>query len=384
MSFDDKKVVVGTFQKRAAIPGMLLFGTATVVTGKLLFQMHAGSKEFKKPWWQVVTMFAGMLGCLGVYYCLVMYRKFSAKEEENVPLKSGVDEGEEIAPLGMKAYIKIFPPAMCDLVATGLMNIGLLYIPASVWQLLRGSMVIFSAILSIIFLKRRVRSFQWFAIFLVLLALVAVGVSCVMSDTNGGGTQSQEIVGIFLVVGAQVIQAAQIVIEDYLLKGVKAPAVLIVGIEGFWGFFTCIIVVLPILYFIPEPYGEDTIDTFHMMNKNNVLIWVTFIYIGAILLYNMTGMFVTQIYTAVHRTILEAMRTLCIWITDLVIYYFISSQHGEQWSAWSWLELAGFITLVNGTFVYNRVYEIPCFKYPPVEKEPAAEEKDALLDSTQE
>jgi hypothetical protein len=48
------------------------------------------------------------------------------------------------------------------------------------------------------------------------------------------------------------------------------------------------------------------------------------------------------------------------------------------------LELAGFITLVNGTFVYNRVYEIPCFKYPPVEKEPAAEEKDALLDSTQE
>lgn len=35
--------------------------------------------------------------------------------------------------------------------------------------------------------------------------------------------------------GAQIIQASQIVIEEYLLKNIDMDASLIVGLEGLWG-----------------------------------------------------------------------------------------------------------------------------------------------------
>ena len=47
----------------------------------------------------------------------------------------------------------IILPTLCDLLGTTLAGIGLLYVSASVWQMLRGSIIIFTGILSVI-LKR--------------------------------------------------------------------------------------------------------------------------------------------------------------------------------------------------------------------------------------
>jgi multidrug transporter EmrE-like cation transporter len=46
-------------------------------------------------------------------------------------------------------------PAVADLVATALMNMGLVHITASVYQMLRGAELVFAAIFSIVFLKRK-------------------------------------------------------------------------------------------------------------------------------------------------------------------------------------------------------------------------------------
>ena len=40
-------------------------------------------------------------------------------------------------------------PTICDLIGTTLSGIGLLYVPASVWQMLRGAIIIFAGILSV-------------------------------------------------------------------------------------------------------------------------------------------------------------------------------------------------------------------------------------------
>jgi len=338
---------VVTWVDRMAIPSMLFFGTCTVVSGKFLFEMYGLGKKFEKPWWQVVTMFLGMLSCLVVYYLTRVFKQGSNYQ----PLDAQAKKAH------LMDYLRILPPGMCDLTATGLMNVGLLFISASIWQLLRGSMVIFSAILSIIFLHRRLFSYHWLGISSILCAMLAVGVACIKSGAGNDSAQSdssKSLLGMILVVVAQVIQASQIVIEEFLLKNVKAPASLIVGIEGFWGTVVTCVIVLPILSLFPEPYGEDTLETFRMMKDNNAIIYVTIFYILVILGYNLAGMCVTQQFTAIHRTILEAMRTLCIWIVDLFIYYAITESHGEKWTVWSWLELAGFGLLVTGTFIYNR------------------------------
>lgn len=65
--------MVSEFTKKSCIPGMLLFGTATVVIQKYVFGMKAlgkpgeGIVDFQKPWFQTESMFIGMLSCLIVY-----------------------------------------------------------------------------------------------------------------------------------------------------------------------------------------------------------------------------------------------------------------------------------------------------------------------------
>lgn len=51
---------------------------------------------------------------------------------------------------------------------------------------------------------------------------------------------------------------------------------------------------------------------------------------------------------------IETLRTLFVWIIDLFLYYFVGKGGvGEPWTAYSWVQLFGFILLVAGTLTYN-------------------------------
>src|SRR5262245_39304669 len=77
------------------------------------------------------------------------------------------------------------------------------------------------------------------------------------------------------------------------------------------------------------------------MTHNPTLLALIVFDAFALMMLNMFGMYgmsvravsdyavsVTQLTTAVHRTIAEACRTLCIWLTNLVIYYLVTCNYG--------------------------------------------------------
>lgn len=68
-------------------------------------------------------------------------------------------------------------PAMCDILSTTLLNVGLLFVVPSIYQMTRGTVVIFSALFSVWFLRRRVERYKWFALFLVVLGVAVVSVA---------------------------------------------------------------------------------------------------------------------------------------------------------------------------------------------------------------
>ena len=375
---------VPQWQRAIAIPGMLLFGTATVVTQKFLFEQSANGRscyenphKFSKPWFQTNSMFIGMCLALVVYE---VQKCFSRKKEndETQSLVSQADDVKDSANNEWKMYFYVAAPACCDLIATSLMNVGLLYIQASVWQMLRGSMVLFSSIFCAFILKRPHYAYMWWSVLLIVVALAIVGVSSVLSTGVGkaGVSQGQVIMAIFLTIGSQIIQASQIVVEDFLLHDMTASPVLIVGLEGMWGTIITCTIFLPIIQNIGGEEGngvhEDTLDTFIMIGDNPTLLGFTILYIIVILLYNVTGMFVTNITSAVVRTILEGLRTLCIWIVQIIICYSIKgtdygnkhSSLGEEWTFWSWMQLSGFLLLFTGMLLYNKIIKVPFFKYP--------------------
>ena len=369
-----KKKRCCSIQTALSIAGMLFFGTCTVVIQKFLFEQKSVGLEkygtephkFSKPWFQTNSMFIGMFLALIVYEITVCVRRKNGTQLDPPPQK--------------KLYFVVAAPACCDLLATALMNIGLLYIEASVWQMLRGSMVIFSSLFSFFILKRKTYGYNWFGVILVTIALTVVGLSSVISTGVGkaGVSQGKVIMAICLVVGAQIIQATQIVVEEYLMHDIKVSPILIVGLEGMWGTIITCCVFLPVTQFIgnvsDEGNGihEDTLDTFVMIKNSPVLIGFVIFYVLVILFYNVTGMFVTKYTSAVLRTILEGLRTLCIWIVQVIIYYIIKDrdyghQHpslGEEITIWSLMQLAGFLLLFTGTLLYNGILRLPFFKYP--------------------
>jgi drug/metabolite transporter (DMT)-like permease len=370
-------VEVDDCTRYSSIPGMLVFGTATVVIQKLIFSFTAKGSDpptvhtFEKPWFQTEAMFLGMMLCLVVFEVKRCINRYKASSAMRQALLKGDEPAEAPKAMShMKYYLYVLAPAMCDLLATCLMNIGLLWIPASVWQMLRGSMVIFSAILSVVFLKRRLWAYNWVGIGFVLTGLIMVAVACLNGNsTNTHSSTGQELLGILLVVGAQVIQASQIVIEEFLLKNVKAEPSLIVGLEGFWGSIVCSLLLIPV-YYIPttsaigRKFHENTLDTFTMMGNSAQITCTFLLYVFAILGYNLFGMMVTQTFTAVHRTIMEAIRTACIWVTNLIIHYAIDPKYGEKWVTWSFMQVGGFCMLLLGMFVYNKVLKLRCLRYP--------------------
>ena len=373
-------------RKGIIIGGMLLFGTCTVVLQKLLFEQTAkglpkyGDKvrKFKKPWFQTNSLFIGMFCALIVYE---VQKLLDRKKQKNVDSLQSVDNDEQSAvqqTTSKKMYFAVAAPAACDLLATSLMNIGLLSIQASVWQMLRGSMVLFSSIFCAFVLKRPHYPYMWWSVLLIIIALTIVGVAAVSSTGVGkpGVSMSSVIIAICLTVGSQLIQASQIVVEDFLMHDLTASPIQIVGLEGMWGTIFTICIFLPIIQFTgnvkSEGNGvhEDTIDTFKMIGNNPTILAFVIIYVIVILLYNVFGMYVTSVTSAVIRTILEGLRTLCIWVVELVIFYSTGNPDlGEEWTIFSYMQLAGFILLFTGMLLYNKIIRLPIFKYPTEESQ---------------
>jgi len=370
------------------VAGMLIFGTCTVVTQKLILSMDGVGRygdvhQFKKPWFQTEAMFIGMFGCLAVYEVMRIVKRFKEKKNpvedvsETKPLVNSDSVKEKKGMPVWKQYCIVCTPALCDMCATAMMNVSLLWIAASVWQMLRGSMVIFSAVFSKIFLHRELHASHWTGVGIVAFSLAVVAFAALNSPPLPKGSSSsssegrnvstaQAALGCALVVLGQVIQASQIVVEEYLLKEIVLHPVLVVGLEGFWGTIATSIL-LCFTSFIPTDYGgEDAIDTLYMFFHNGKILGTGIFYAIVILCYNLFGMFVTSYTSAVLRTILEGLRCACIWVTNLFIFYVVigpNPNFGEIWSEWSYLQFCGFLFLLLGMFVYNGIARIDGLYY---------------------
>lgn len=71
----------------------------------------------------------------------------------------------------------LLPPALCDVIATCLMYVGLTLTSAASFQMLRGSIMVFVGLLSVVFLRKKLEWFKWFGMLIIIIGLVVVGLS---------------------------------------------------------------------------------------------------------------------------------------------------------------------------------------------------------------
>ena len=104
-------------------------------------------------------------------------------------------------------------------------------------------------------------------------------------------------------------------------------------------------------------WHEDFIDAFVKVKNSPHLILIILAYVVAVGTLNVTANNVTKHLNAIMRSILEAVRTLGVWIAGLVMFYLLHWQQqgtpGEAWTVYSWLELAGFGLMVYSTMAVS-------------------------------
>lgn len=362
-----------------AIIGLLVFGALNTLTTKLQFTMFSIGSEgheklFQKPWFGTFAMFVGMSSVLLVHLATNKSSKtddmIDAQSNKEPLLANGQPQISEL-----KQFFFVGIPAMFDLGGSGLMFIGLLYVSASIWQMLRGSMIIFGAIISVTALGRKLYCYNWLGVCICVMGICCVGISNILNSSSADASSSgvslqSQYFGMAMIVAGQVITASQVVAEEKLLKDVCLPPMKVVGYEGVWGCIACLLVVFPVCYAMPgsdNGHFEDFGDSIVMIENNSTLLSLILLYVFSCATYNCAGMSVTSQLSAVHRTMLEASRTAGIWAIDLFVHYFIDSKisFGEAWMPYSWLQMVGFVLLLLGQLVYSGVITIPGLYYPP-------------------
>jgi drug/metabolite transporter (DMT)-like permease len=377
-------------------------------------------------------MFLGEMGCWVVVGATFLYRQYIAPHLSSGPSPllaggyhpiNGDDEGidpdddhtidgldtdsrhpkplledDSRVPLrGWKIFL-LAAPSSCDIAGTTLMNVGLLFVAASIYQMTRGALVLFVGLFSVLFLRRKLHLYQWTALFVVVLGVAIVGLAGALFSGEAGHEITQKgsaadaashamiqaravartpeavqaIIGVLLIAAAQIFTASQFVLEEWILENYAMDPIQVVGWEGVFGFLVTAIGMV-IMYFAvgrtdAGRYGYfDIKEGLHQV-LNNRIVAISSIFImisigyGLILDsqfafpanlgrsgFNFFGLSVTRTVSATSRSTIDTCRTLFIWLVSL----------GLGWESFKWLQVLGFALLVYGTFMFNDIVRPP-------------------------
>ncbi len=127
---------------------------------------------------------------LGEMLCLIMYaiKLYMARRQQNQGIATPMSPGTKAAGvINLKTDINpllLAIPAGFDIIGSSLMNVALTLIPASIYQMLRGMIIIVTSAFSIIFLKRKLYRHHWTSVGVIFTGVLLVGLTVVLFPKN--------------------------------------------------------------------------------------------------------------------------------------------------------------------------------------------------------
>lgn len=326
---------------------------------------------------------------------------FDDHEPATSAAKPLVPDADDREPLEGWRVIMLGLPACCDITGTTLMNVGLLFVAASIYQMTRGALVLFVGTFSVIFLKRKLHLYHWLSLVVVVIGVGLVGLAGAINsgDKNPHTDPESEIdlakrlfvmarevasqatddavvrtiVGIFLIAFAQIFTATQFCLEEFILEKYALQPLKVVAWEGTFGLLVTLIGQV-ILHFTvgtskSGKYGYfDAQEGYREVFNNKAIAVSSLLIMISIGGFNFFGLSVTRSISATSRSIIDTCRTLFIWIVSL----------GLGWESFKWLQVVGFALLVYGTFMFNDLVRPPIKALMPKERETDLSESGLL------
>ncbi|KAG5296864.1 integral membrane protein [Histoplasma ohiense] len=279
---------------------------------------------------------------------------------------------------GWKVFM-LAAPACCDITGTTLMNVGLLFVVASIYQMTRGALVLFVGLFSVLFLRRKLYLYQWLALVVAVLGVGIVGLAGAIFKDNTEAlgdsrtvaqliSRAEEldglsgetpvavrtIIGVLLIAGAQIFTATQFVLEEWILENYAMDPLQVVGWEGIFGFLVTLFGMIILHFAIGNTENGrhgyfDMREGWHNTTTNKAVAISGILIMISIGGFNFFGLSVTRSVSATSRSTIDTCRTLFIWMISL----------GLGWESFKWLQVVGFAMLVYGTFLFNDIVNPP-------------------------
>jgi drug/metabolite transporter (DMT)-like permease len=337
---------------------MVLSGAGLGITLKMMDSVEDKNGDaFEHPFFQSLIMFIGESLCIFVY----MFQNYKlVKEYGTIQASPGMVQAVQE---GMKTDVNplIFAiPMLCDAVASTLLLIAVINIPASIAQMMGGFVVFVVALMSVLFLKRKQYRHHWTGLGLIFTGIAMVAATALI--WSGSSSSKNPVLGVSMMIGSILIQGCQYVVEEKLLGSYYLNPMKVVGWEGLTGvcFFVCL---LTILQFIPcdasicsNGVVEDSILALTQISQSAELIIYSILNIFLVAGMNGLGMVVTKYASAANRVTLQQSKTVIVWVFFLVVPRIVTLRVKEDFY---FLQLGGFIIMLLGVILYNEILEVP-------------------------
>ena len=377
----------------------VIAGACNAIFSKYIVSQKVLDRKFSHNWFLNLIMFVGESMGIPVYYLL-----FKKKEDEELKKKKALQEEkqendeetseneennkkenednnaakEEEKPEIKKYLLAI--PGFLDTCSTGLANIGLILLPGSIYQMLKGSLIIMTFLMSKFVVKNKHICDHYLAIPISTLGVILVGLSAYLEasdnedkEDNKGSSAGQTLLGIVLMIVAMFILSIQFCFDEFFMRKYRCHPLICIGYEGVFGFF--INLFLCIIFNLIK-CGEESEDNFFMKNmctpdddgiyrpenaifalrqigNSTALAALVPICVFFMSSFNILGVSVTKYGSATTRSVTDNCRSFLVWL-----FFLIPLNQDDLIEHFSWMQLFGFLCICAGAFIYNGILKL--------------------------
>lgn len=327
---------------------MLITGTLNTVTSKWADIQEAhfcnaslNATEFQHPFLQAMGLFIGEFLCFlafkFVWYSTAQYRITASAYKGNTssaivkywPININkntrlTDGDQDFNP------IVLWIPALLEMISACLSLFALNFISAGTYQMLRGSVMVFTAVFSFVFLKKKLTLIQWLGICIIIVGLIVVGLVSTLSVGSSGSSKSntgQQILGVILLISAMVFTGLHMVYQENFVGRYNIPPLQLIGWEGILGFISLSLLLIPLNFITwhqshasPDHRFEHLPSAFCQMADNYIIIIALIANTFSLGLFNFSGVSVTKELSSTTRVVLDNCRTVVIYIISVTVF----------------------------------------------------------------
>lgn len=250
-----------------------------------------------------------------------------------------------------------------DCLGSGLQTFSLMFVPPSIYSIGKNATVIFTALFSIFYLKKKLYRHQVAGILVIMVGFLCVAFSTIFFDKNNNphhhSFNLMSVVGMACLFMSLIFQGFCYCFEENLFDQYELNVAHLLGFESMMGAVVSTVIFLITMNiqcthpeFCNSEVGQmiDSPPNAIFDLKFNYA-WVYFILtMLSIMIFNLLGVFVTKHSGAVFRVVLDTLRTIVVWVISLIVGFENVKPFGKMG-----LELFGFVLLIIGNVIYNEL-----------------------------